>query len=165
MLHPLCTRHCDEWLRVKKCYFAVDADLRSRAELRVEEKRWDNLLLDEHKMAGAQRSTYLLQIPSLMQLFLFVCSPTSERRPSVGVVTIRSRYSLRRRAHSPVKTPSGVRRGQSRGLVSLGRHKLRRLSPSSSVTTPWSSRTGMFMNVHGKTRISSRVDASCKTGP
>ncbi|XP_017335484.1 zinc finger CCCH domain-containing protein 3 [Ictalurus punctatus] len=74
----------------------------------------------------------------------FSNSPTSERRPSVGVVTIRSRYSLRRRAHSPVKTPSGVRRGQSRGLVSLGRHKLRRLSPSSSITTPWSSRTGPF---------------------
>ncbi|KAG7326263.1 hypothetical protein KOW79_009664 [Hemibagrus wyckioides] len=71
-------------------------------------------------------------------------SPASERRPSVGVVTVRSRYSLRRRTHVPVKTPSGVRRGHSRVLVSLSRHRLRRLSPSSFSTAPWSSRTGPF---------------------
>ncbi|XP_034167844.2 zinc finger CCCH domain-containing protein 3 [Pangasianodon hypophthalmus] len=71
-------------------------------------------------------------------------SPTSERRPSVSVVTVRSRYSLRRRTHISVKTPSMVRKGHSRVLVSLGRHKLQRLSPSSSVTAPWSSKTGPF---------------------
>lgn len=98
----------------------------------------------------------MLQIPSLTHTFLSVRSPTSERRPSVSVVTVRSPYSLRRRTHIPVKTPSSVKRGHSRVLVSLGRHKLRRLSPSSFSTSPWSSRTGMFMNIHGRTHISSR---------
>ncbi|XP_060775946.1 zinc finger CCCH domain-containing protein 3 isoform X2 [Neoarius graeffei] len=87
-------------------------------------------------------------------------SPASERRPSVGVVTVRSQYSLRRRTHIPVKSPSGARRGQSRVLVSLGRHKLRCLSPSSFVAAPWSSRTGMAMDVHGPFSPSVRNPAS-----
>lgn len=76
-----------------------------------------------------------------------IYSPALERRPNANVVTIRSQYSLRRRTPISVKTPNSARRV----LVSLGRHKLRRVSPSSSITTPWSSRTGMFMNFHVNT--------------
>ncbi|XP_060723551.1 zinc finger CCCH domain-containing protein 3 [Tachysurus vachellii] len=62
-------------------------------------------------------------------------SPASQRRTSVGVETVRSRYSLRRGTQAHVKSLSGVRRGQSRVL---------RLSPSSFSTAPWSSRTDPF---------------------
>ncbi|XP_064865250.1 zinc finger CCCH domain-containing protein 3-like [Oncorhynchus nerka] len=66
----------------------------------------------------------------------------SERRSSPADMTLNSRYSLRRRTHSPVRThtpvwsPGGVKRTMSRELVSFGRHKLRRLSPSPSRTGP-----------------------------
>ncbi|XP_071202221.1 zinc finger CCCH domain-containing protein 3-like isoform X2 [Salvelinus alpinus] len=66
----------------------------------------------------------------------------SERRSSPADMTLNSRYSLRRRTHSPVRThtpvwsPGGVKRTLSRELVSFGRHKLRRLSPSPSRTGP-----------------------------
>ncbi|KAI5109399.1 zinc finger CCCH domain-containing protein 3, partial [Silurus meridionalis] len=72
-----------------------------------------------------------------------IISPASERRPNVGMVYIRSRYSLRRRTHTPVKI--SPRRGYSRVLVSVGRHRLRRLSPSSSFTAP----AGLFLNDQG----------------
>ncbi|XP_034035291.1 zinc finger CCCH domain-containing protein 3 isoform X2 [Thalassophryne amazonica] len=44
--------------------------------------------------------------------------------------------STRGRIHTGTKTPAGVRRTPSRELVSFGRHKLRRLSPSFSRTSP-----------------------------
>ncbi|XP_066520967.1 zinc finger CCCH domain-containing protein 3 [Hoplias malabaricus] len=67
---------------------------------------------------------------------------TPERRSSLFVVTVRSRYSLRRRTHTSVKTTGCARRVQSRALISFGRHKLRRLSSSSTPTsTAWTPRT------------------------
>ncbi|XP_067315946.1 zinc finger CCCH domain-containing protein 3 [Pseudorasbora parva] len=57
-----------------------------------------------------------------------VCNPSLERRYSPVVQTIRSRYSLWRRTHAQVKTPTNARRAQPKVLVSFGRHKLRRLS-------------------------------------
>ncbi|XP_036377265.1 zinc finger CCCH domain-containing protein 3 [Megalops cyprinoides] len=63
----------------------------------------------------------------------------SERRASPGVVMVKSRYSLRRRAQTPSRSPAAARKAQSRGLVSIGRHKLRRLSLS---TSPTASKTG-----------------------
>ncbi|XP_062853177.1 zinc finger CCCH domain-containing protein 3 isoform X2 [Trichomycterus rosablanca] len=65
---------------------------------------------------------------------------TPERRSSFSVMTVKSRYSLRRRTQPTVKTPAGARRGQSRALVALGRHKLRPLSTFS--TAAWNSRAG-----------------------
>ncbi|KAG7488295.1 hypothetical protein MATL_G00033120 [Megalops atlanticus] len=56
----------------------------------------------------------------------------SERRASPGMVMVKSRYSLRRRAQTPSRGPAAARKAQSRGLVSIGRHKLRRLPPSTS---------------------------------
>ncbi|XP_073726354.1 uncharacterized protein zc3h3 isoform X1 [Misgurnus anguillicaudatus] len=55
-------------------------------------------------------------------------TPSLERRNSPVVVTSRSRYSLRRRTHSQVKSPTSAKRAQSKVLVSFGKHKLRRLS-------------------------------------
>ncbi|XP_056606125.1 zinc finger CCCH domain-containing protein 3 [Triplophysa dalaica] len=55
-------------------------------------------------------------------------TPSIERRYSPNVVTSRSRYSLRRRSHSQVRSPTSARLAQSKELVSFGRHKLRRLS-------------------------------------
>ncbi|XP_074492428.1 uncharacterized protein zc3h3 [Sebastes fasciatus] len=49
------------------------------------------------------------------------------------------KYSPRGRMHSLTRSPTGVRRTPSRELVSFGRHKLRRLSPTSSRTGPASS--------------------------
>ncbi|XP_044055285.1 zinc finger CCCH domain-containing protein 3 [Siniperca chuatsi] len=46
------------------------------------------------------------------------------------------KYSPRSRIHSSTRTPIGVRRTPSRELVSFGRHKLRRLSPTLSRTNP-----------------------------
>ncbi|XP_076871015.1 zinc finger CCCH domain-containing protein 3 isoform X2 [Brachyhypopomus gauderio] len=69
---------------------------------------------------------------------------TPERRSSLSVVTVRSRYSMRRRTHTPVKSPSGGRRGQARVLVSYGRHKLRLSSSSSPAPAAWSPKTGSF---------------------
>ncbi|GAA6068462.1 zinc finger CCCH domain-containing protein 3 [Tachysurus ichikawai] len=86
---------------------------------------------------------------------LSVHSPASQRRPSVGVETVRSRYSLRRGTQAHVKSLSGVRRGQSRVL---------RLSPSSFSTAPWSSRTGTFTNVHIKDAYQQQEVASCQAG-
>ncbi|CAM4625371.1 unnamed protein product [Leuciscus chuanchicus] len=57
-----------------------------------------------------------------------VSSPSLERRYSPIVQTIRSRYSLWRRTHAQVKSPTNARRAQPKVLVSFGRHKLRRLS-------------------------------------
>ncbi|KAM9483340.1 zinc finger CCCH domain-containing protein 3 [Clarias gariepinus] len=71
-------------------------------------------------------------------------SPAAEKSPSVGGVMVRSRYSLCRRTHNSVKSLSGVRQGHSRVVLSLDRRKLQRLSPSSSITAPWSAKTGPF---------------------
>ncbi|XP_036417693.1 zinc finger CCCH domain-containing protein 3 [Colossoma macropomum] len=71
-----------------------------------------------------------------------ISSPAPERRPSLCVVTLRSRYSLRRKTHTSVRTPTCAKRGQSRALVSFGRHKLRRLSSSTPTTSAWTLRTG-----------------------
>ncbi|KAL1272777.1 hypothetical protein QQF64_028639, partial [Cirrhinus molitorella] len=59
-------------------------------------------------------------------------TPSLERRYSPNVLTVRSRYSLRRRTHTQVKTPTSARRAQPKVLVSFGRHKLRRLSLTSA---------------------------------
>ncbi|XP_048055914.1 zinc finger CCCH domain-containing protein 3 isoform X3 [Megalobrama amblycephala] len=67
----------------------------------------------------------------------------SVSNPSLGspiVQTIRSQYSLRRRTHTPVKTPTHARRAQPKVLVSFGRHKLRRLSVTA--TSLGTSRSG-----------------------
>ncbi|XP_060934125.1 zinc finger CCCH domain-containing protein 3 [Limanda limanda] len=50
-----------------------------------------------------------------------------------------AKFSPRSRSHTWTRTPSGVKRTPSRELVSFGRHKLRRLSPASSRTSPASS--------------------------
>ncbi|KAG9329323.1 hypothetical protein JZ751_005702 [Albula glossodonta] len=71
-----------------------------------------------------------------------------ERRSSpVGVLTVKSRYALRRRTSgsglgSSSGSGSSGRRAQARGLVSFGRHKLRRLSPSTTSTSTTLSGTG-----------------------
>lgn len=57
------------------------------------------------------------------------------------MVTTKSRYSLRRKTHTPVKSPTCARRGQSRALVSFGRHKLRRLSSFTPNFASWTMRT------------------------
>ncbi|XP_033937582.1 zinc finger CCCH domain-containing protein 3 [Pseudochaenichthys georgianus] len=49
------------------------------------------------------------------------------------------KYSPRGRTHSYARSPTGGRRTPSRELVSFGRHKLRRLSPTSTKTGPASS--------------------------
>uniref|UniRef100_UPI0037E7FCA5 zinc finger CCCH domain-containing protein 3 n=1 Tax=Semicossyphus pulcher TaxID=241346 RepID=UPI0037E7FCA5 len=49
------------------------------------------------------------------------------------------KFSPRSRTHSFTRTPTGVRRTPSRELVSFGRHKLRRLSPTFSRASPASS--------------------------
>ncbi|XP_042581942.1 zinc finger CCCH domain-containing protein 3-like [Cyprinus carpio] len=67
-------------------------------------------------------------------------SPYLERRYSPIVQTLRSRYSLRRRTHTQVKSPTNTRRAQPKVLVSFGRHKLRRLSLTS--TSLGTSRSG-----------------------
>ncbi|XP_078114444.1 uncharacterized protein zc3h3 [Sander vitreus] len=54
------------------------------------------------------------------------------------------RYSPRGRMHSSTRSPIGVRRTPSRELVSFGRHKLRRLSPTSSRTSPAASPQRVF---------------------
>ncbi|KAI2663600.1 Zinc finger CCCH domain-containing protein 3 [Labeo rohita] len=69
--------------------------------------------------------------------------PSLERRYSPVVQTVRSRYSLRRRIHAQVKTPTNVRRAQPKVLVSFGRHKLRRLSVNS--TSLGTSRSGQLL--------------------
>ncbi|KAJ8278206.1 hypothetical protein GJAV_G00085060 [Gymnothorax javanicus] len=60
-----------------------------------------------------------------------------ERRSSPSaVLTLRSRYALRRRAASvPARSPACSRKVPARGLVSISRHKLRRLSPTPSSTS------------------------------
>ncbi|KAK3556633.1 hypothetical protein QTP70_010835 [Hemibagrus guttatus] len=106
---------------------------------RICKVEWDKI---PPEMCANLVANYKKRLTSVIANKGFATNPASERRPSVGVVTIRSRYSLRRRTHVPVKTPSGVRRSHSRVLVSLSRHRLRRLSPSSFSTAQWSSRTG-----------------------
>ncbi|XP_069376411.1 zinc finger CCCH domain-containing protein 3 [Paralichthys olivaceus] len=59
----------------------------------------------------------------------------SERGSSPSAV----KFSPRGRTHTWTRTPTGVRRTPSRELVSFGRHKLRRLSLTSSRTSPASS--------------------------
>ncbi|XP_043097163.1 zinc finger CCCH domain-containing protein 3-like [Puntigrus tetrazona] len=70
-------------------------------------------------------------------------SPCLERRCSPIVQTVRSRYSLQRRTHAQVKTPTNARRTGSKVLVSFGRHKLRRLSLTS--TSLGTSRSGQLL--------------------
>ncbi|GAA6219595.1 zinc finger CCCH domain-containing protein 3 [Lates japonicus] len=59
----------------------------------------------------------------------------SERGSSPSAV----KYSPRGRIYTSTRTPIGVRRTPTRELVSFGRHKLRRLSPTLSRTSPASS--------------------------
>ncbi|XDV35749.1 hypothetical protein PO909_005637 [Leuciscus waleckii] len=72
-----------------------------------------------------------------------VSSPSLERRYSPIVQTIRSRYSLWRRTHAQVKSPTNARRAQPKVLVSFGRHKLRRLSLTA--TSLGTSRSGQLL--------------------
>lgn len=51
------------------------------------------------------------------------------------------KYSPRGRIHTSTRSPIGVRRTPSRELVSFGRHKLRRLSPTLSRTCKKHTRT------------------------
>uniref|UniRef100_A0A671SYD7 Zinc finger CCCH domain-containing protein 3 n=1 Tax=Sinocyclocheilus anshuiensis TaxID=1608454 RepID=A0A671SYD7_9TELE len=69
-------------------------------------------------------------------------NPSLERIYSPIVQTLRSRYSLRRRTHAQVKTPTNARQALPKVLVSFGRHKLRHLSLTS--TSPGTSRSGPF---------------------
>ncbi|KAA8589350.1 hypothetical protein FQN60_012715, partial [Etheostoma spectabile] len=66
-------------------------------------------------------------------------SATSGGGSEKGTSPSAVRYSPRGRMHSSTRSPVGVRRTPSRELVSFGRHKLRRLSPTSSRTTEGSS--------------------------
>ncbi|XP_054459392.1 zinc finger CCCH domain-containing protein 3 isoform X2 [Anoplopoma fimbria] len=61
------------------------------------------------------------------------------RKSATGGSGSEIKYSPRGRVHSSTRSPIGVRRTPSRELVSFGRHKLRRLSPTSSRTSPASS--------------------------
>lgn len=67
-------------------------------------------------------------------------NPCLERRHSPNVQTLKSRYSLWRRTHTQVKSPTSIKRAQPKVLVSFGRHKLRRLSLTS--TSLGTSRSG-----------------------
>ncbi|KAM6938554.1 uncharacterized protein zc3h3 [Lycodopsis pacificus] len=61
------------------------------------------------------------------------------RKSPTGGSGSEMKYSPRGRMHSSSRSPTGARRTPSRELVSFGRHKLRRLSPTSSRTSPASS--------------------------
>nr|XP_040040200.1 zinc finger CCCH domain-containing protein 3 [Gasterosteus aculeatus aculeatus] len=61
------------------------------------------------------------------------------RKSAPGVSGSEMKYSPRGRTHSSSRSPVVVRRSPCRELVSFGRHKLRRLSPISSRTSPASS--------------------------
>ncbi|KAM8874349.1 zinc finger CCCH domain-containing protein 3 [Spinachia spinachia] len=61
------------------------------------------------------------------------------RKSAPSVSGSEMKYSPRGRMHSSSRSPVGVRRTPCRELVSFGRHKLRRLSPISSRTSPASS--------------------------
>ncbi|XP_029905877.1 zinc finger CCCH domain-containing protein 3 isoform X2 [Myripristis murdjan] len=54
----------------------------------------------------------------------------SERVTSPPAVMVSSKYTLRRRIHTLARSPTSVRKTPSKELVSFGRHKLRRLSPT-----------------------------------
>ncbi|XP_031725588.1 zinc finger CCCH domain-containing protein 3-like, partial [Anarrhichthys ocellatus] len=57
------------------------------------------------------------------------------RKSPTGGSGSEMKYSPRGRMHSSSRSPAGARRTPSRELVSFGRHKLRRLSPTSSRTS------------------------------
>ncbi|XP_034386847.1 zinc finger CCCH domain-containing protein 3 [Cyclopterus lumpus] len=61
------------------------------------------------------------------------------RKSPTGGSGSEMKYSPRARMHSSSRSPVGVKRTPTRELVSFGRHKLRRLSPTSSRTSPASS--------------------------
>ncbi|XP_032381265.1 zinc finger CCCH domain-containing protein 3 isoform X1 [Etheostoma spectabile] len=71
-------------------------------------------------------------------------SATSGGGSEKGTSPSAVRYSPRGRMHSSTRSPVGVRRTPSRELVSFGRHKLRRLSPTSSRTSPAASSQRVF---------------------
>ncbi|XP_036969885.1 zinc finger CCCH domain-containing protein 3 [Acanthopagrus latus] len=56
-----------------------------------------------------------------------------------GISPSATKYSTRGRIHRSIRSPIAVRRTPSRELVSFGRHRLRRLSHTSSRTSPASS--------------------------
>ncbi|KAM4628681.1 zinc finger CCCH domain-containing protein 3 [Polymixia lowei] len=60
----------------------------------------------------------------------------SERRTSPPAGMVSSRHSPRGRTHIMARSPANVRKIPSKELVSFGRHKLRRLSPTSCRTGP-----------------------------
>ncbi|KAM3875799.1 uncharacterized protein zc3h3 [Diretmus argenteus] len=60
----------------------------------------------------------------------------SERGTSPPAVMLSGRNSPRGRIHTFIRSPTAARKTPSRELVSFGRHKLRRLSPTSSRTGP-----------------------------
>ncbi|XP_035032464.1 zinc finger CCCH domain-containing protein 3 isoform X2 [Hippoglossus stenolepis] len=66
-------------------------------------------------------------------------SPNSAGGSERGSSPSAAKFSPRGRSHTWTRTPTGVKRTPSRELVSFGRHKLRRLSPTSSRTSPASS--------------------------
>ncbi|XP_030647000.1 zinc finger CCCH domain-containing protein 3 [Chanos chanos] len=82
------------------------------------------------------------------------CSSGSERRSSPSPVVLKSQYSLNRRAHTPARSFVGVRRVQSRTLVSFGRHKLRRVS---SVALQGQTRAGPSSSVSVRGPATQRV--------
>ncbi|XP_077127481.1 zinc finger CCCH domain-containing protein 3 [Ranitomeya variabilis] len=56
-------------------------------------------------------------------------SPADKKSSPLAPLTVRSRYSLRRRTSPRVKSPLPVKRSSPRGLLHISKHRLRRLPP------------------------------------
>ncbi|XP_061681392.1 zinc finger CCCH domain-containing protein 3 isoform X2 [Syngnathoides biaculeatus] len=63
-------------------------------------------------------------------------SANSGSRSMKGGLSPAAKHSTRSPIHSQMRTPIGAQRTHTRELVAFGRHKLRRLSPTSSRTSP-----------------------------
>ncbi|KAM8966355.1 zinc finger CCCH domain-containing protein 3 [Pelodytes ibericus] len=57
-------------------------------------------------------------------------SPTEKKASPLAPLTMKSRYSLRRKQSPRVKSPPAAKRNSPRGLVHITKHRLRRVPPS-----------------------------------
>ncbi|XP_061634036.1 zinc finger CCCH domain-containing protein 3 isoform X1 [Phyllopteryx taeniolatus] len=87
-------------------------------------------------LPSIQSSPNSFKLRSRMKIIRKSANSPNGSRSVKGGLPPAAKHSTRSHIHSLTRTPIGARRTHTRELVSFGKHKLRRLSPTSSRTSP-----------------------------
>ncbi|XP_044309169.1 zinc finger CCCH domain-containing protein 3-like [Varanus komodoensis] len=79
------------------------------------------------------------------------CSPSDKRSTAAPAMLLKSRYCLRKRNSPRGRTSPAAKRAGAKGLVQIGKHRLRRLPASRSAKEVLQSVTCQFPRMHTRT--------------